>query len=215
MELKYKIICIIAIIIAIIICFYIYKLNKKEVKVIEQKGSKLVPIPKYDFKMDKTKIDPYFDIFIGDKYAGKIIFELIDDIAPKTAMNFRYLCSKNFIESALPAYQNKYIDKIIKDKCIIGGSGINYSIFGSYFEDETHELKFNQPGLLMMYNDEKNKNTSQFMITLNKIPEFDDRFVVFGIIKGGFEVIEKINSIECRENIPNVKCKIVKCGLTE
>jgi len=35
----------------------------------------------------------FFDILIGDKPAGRIIMELRSDIVPKTAENFRALCT--------------------------------------------------------------------------------------------------------------------------
>jgi cyclophilin family peptidyl-prolyl cis-trans isomerase len=219
MKNSYKIICIIAIIICIIICFYLYKKYNKKKELIENKekiGKQLIPIPKYDFKIDKTKINPYFEIFINDKYEGKIVFDLIDDIAPKTCMNFRYLCSKNFTNNKKPAYQNTIIKYINKDKYISGGHSINYSIFGEHFIDETFELKHNQPGMLAMFNDGPNKNNSKFIITLDKIPEFDNRFVVFGIVSSGYEIIEKINELEVdNNNKPLIKCKIVKSGLQE
>ena len=219
MHITYKILCIIAIIVGIVFCYYIYKMNteKSEQKLIENKpGQRLVPIPKYDLKMDKTKINPFFDIFIGDEYAGKIVFNLIDDIVPKTAMNFRYLCSKNFTNTKEPAYQNTTIDIVNKDKYISGGYSINYSIYGNTFEDENFELTHNQPGMLAMCNEGPNTNNSKFIITMDKLSDLDGKFVVFGIISSGYEVVEKINSIETDENNkPLVKCKIVKSGLME
>jgi cyclophilin family peptidyl-prolyl cis-trans isomerase len=228
MELKYKVLCIIAIIIGIVFCFYIYKLNNKKIEVIENSqnklglvgnkiGQRLVPIPKYDLKIDKTKINPYFDIFIGDKYSGKIVFELIDDVVPKTCMNFRFLCSKSFNQrSNIPAYQNKTIDIIRKDNFLMGGSGVNYSIYGNTFHDENFELTHNQAGMLAMFNEGPHTNNSKFIITLKPIPEFNKKYVVFGIIKSGYEVIEELNELETNDSFkPNVKCKIVKCGLME
>ncbi|HIE72472.1 MAG TPA: peptidylprolyl isomerase, partial [Planctomycetes bacterium] len=35
----------------------------------------------------------YFDITIGDKAAGRLVFELFADVVPKTAENFRALCT--------------------------------------------------------------------------------------------------------------------------
>jgi len=222
MELRYKVLCIIAIIIGIVFCYYIYKINNTDIKAIEDKrikkiGQRLIPLPKYDLKFDKKNINPYFDIFIGDKYAGKIVFELIDDVAPKTCTNFRYLCSKSFSDkNNTPVYQNTEFDIIHKDNFIMGGNGINYSIYGDTFHDETFELKHNQPGMLVMYNNGPNTNNSRFFITLDKLPNFDGKYVVFGIVKTGYEVIEELNNIETNDKYkPNIKCKIVKSGLME
>ena len=37
--------------------------------------------------------DVYFDILIGGAPQGRIVFHLYDDIVPKTAANFRCLCT--------------------------------------------------------------------------------------------------------------------------
>ena len=58
MELRYKVLCIIAIIIGIVFCYYIYKINNTDIKAIEDKrikkiGQRLIPLPKYDLRFDK------------------------------------------------------------------------------------------------------------------------------------------------------------------
>ena len=94
------------------------------------------------------------------------------------------------------------------------GTG-GYSIYGDKFEDESFELKHNQPGILSMANAGPNTNGSQFFILTKEAPHLDGKHVVFGIIKSGFEVIEKLNNIETDSNDKPIKtCKIVKSGLT-
>lgn len=165
-------------------------------------------------------INPYFEIFIGDEHAGRIVFELIDDVAPKTCKNFRYLCSKGF-KNNNPAYQNTIFHRIIKDFMIQGGDFTNhdgtggYSIYGERFDDESFELKHNQPGILSMANAGPNTNGSQFFILTKEAPHLDGKHVVFGILKSGFEVIEKLNGVDTDANDKPIKdCKIVDCGLT-
>ena len=42
----------------------------------------------------------YFDITVGGRPAGRVVFQLYDDIVPKTAENFRaYVTSYSFILS--------------------------------------------------------------------------------------------------------------------
>ena len=54
------------------------------------------------------------------------------------------------------------------------------------------------------------------MITMKKNPEFNKKYVVFGIVKSGYEIIEKLNTLETNDDHkPLTKCKIVKSGLLE
>lgn len=41
---------------------------------------------------EESTLRPYFDISIGDKPAGRIVFELFYPEVPKTAANFLHLC---------------------------------------------------------------------------------------------------------------------------
>lgn len=173
-------------------------------------------MPLFSINFDSKKINPYLDIFIGDEYAGQIEFELFDDIVPKTCINFRYMCSRNFKKGGSPIYQTRNINRIIRGDRIEFGSDINYSIYGRYFEDENFELKHNQPGMISMNNNGKDKNNSGIMIHMKKNEELDGKHVVFGIIKSGYEILERLNEIELDENgEPIERCKIVKCGLKE
>jgi cyclophilin family peptidyl-prolyl cis-trans isomerase len=40
-----------------------------------------------------SKKDVFFDIQITNKDVGRIVFELFDNVVPKTAANFRALCT--------------------------------------------------------------------------------------------------------------------------
>lgn len=45
------------------------------------------------FKKHRSNPQVYFDITIGGKPAGRVIMELRADVVPKTAENFRALCT--------------------------------------------------------------------------------------------------------------------------
>merc|ERR1712190_569811 len=64
----------------------------------------------------------FFDMTADGAPVGKIIMELRNDVVPKTAENFRALCT--------------------------GGK----SIYGNKFEDENFSLKHTGPGILSMAN---------------------------------------------------------------
>jgi peptidyl-prolyl isomerase D len=93
----------------------------------------------------------FFDISIGNKPAGRITFELYNDIVPITAENFRALCTgeKGVGNQGKPLhYKGSAFHRIIKQFMIQGGE----SIYGAKFPDENFELKHTKPFLLSMAN---------------------------------------------------------------
>ena len=165
-------------------------------------------------KVLDTSLNPYFDIEIGDIFQGRIVFQLFDDIVPKTCKNFRYFCSGK------PSYEGSPFHRVIKDFMIQGGDITNgdgtggFSMYGAKFADENFELKHNQPGLLSMANSGPNTNGSQFFVTTKPTEWLDGKHVVFGIVLSGFEIINKIENLETDpdNNKPKLNVIIKKCG---
>ena len=157
----------------------------------------------------------FFEIKIGDKNFGKIIFELFKDITPITAENFRCFCLGN---NEKLTYKGTYIDKIIKNFVIGGGVLQNNNekekcIYGEYFDDENYFYCHCRRGLLTMDNEGKNKNNSKFLITSKDIPWFDGKHVVFGQVIKGMEIIKEIENLETDiDDKPLIKVKIENCG---
>ena len=109
----------------------------------------------------KARSHVFFDIKIGNKNAGRITFELFDDVVPKTAENFRALCAgdKGVGKSGKPLhYKGSTFHRVIKQFMIQGGDFTEgngtggESIYGAKFEDENFELKHDRPFLLSMAN---------------------------------------------------------------
>lgn len=165
----------------------------------------------------------FFDVGIGSNpNVGRIEFELYDDIVPKTAENFRALCTG---EKGLERKSGKKLHyKGIKFHRIIPGFMIQggdftrqngtggVSIYGSKFADENFREKHTQPGLLSMANAGKNTNGSQFFITTAKTPWLDGKHVVFGRVTKGMDIVRSLERQGSDSGATKQTCKIVNCG---
>jgi cyclophilin family peptidyl-prolyl cis-trans isomerase len=87
----------------------------------------------------------FMDLAIGESPIGRVVMELFADIVPKTAENFRQLCTGEYRpppEEAPVGYLNCTFHRIIKDFMIQGGDFTAHngtggrSIYGSKFQDE-------------------------------------------------------------------------------
>lgn len=163
----------------------------------------------------------FFDVSIGNAPAGKIIFELYADIVPKTAENFRALCTgeKGKGKSGKPLhYKGCKFHRIIPQFMIQGGDFTSgdgrggESIYGNKFEDENFTVKHTEPGQLSMANAGANTNGSQFFITTVKTQWLDNKHVVFGKVVEGMDVVKKLEAQGSQSGATKVACGITDCG---
>ncbi|GIY43398.1 peptidyl-prolyl cis-trans isomerase D [Caerostris darwini] len=163
----------------------------------------------------------FLDIKIGEEKVGRIIIELFKDITPKTAENFRALCTgeKGIGKFGKPLhYKGSRFHRIIRRFMVQGGDFIkgngqgSESIYGETFEDENFTLKHDQPGLLSMANSGLNSNGSQFFITTVATPHLDNKHVVFGKVKKGLGVVNEMENLITEEDVPLEPCIIENCG---
>ncbi|QCD99400.1 peptidyl-prolyl isomerase G [Vigna unguiculata] len=173
--------------------------------------------------MAKKKNCPVFmDVSIDGDPVERMVFELFYDVAPKTAENFRALCTgekgvgPNTGKSL--HYKGSFFHQIVKGSIARGGDFVNRngtggeSIYGSKFPDESPRLKHDAPGLLSMPVADRDTLGSHFIITFKADPRLDRKHVIFGKLVQGHNILKKIEDVGDEEGLPSVTVKIINCG---
>lgn len=136
------------------------------------------------------------------------------DVVPKTAENFRQLCTG---EQGY-GYKGSTLHRIIPEFMAQGGDFTKHngtggkSIYGAKFADENFKLKHTGFGTLSMANSGVNSNGSQFFICFTKCDWLDSKHVVFGKVIAGAEVIKKIEKVGAKNGNPSQKVTIYSSG---
>ena len=166
----------------------------------------------------------YFEVNIGGQPAGRIVFELFADACPKTADNFRALCTgeKGTGKSGKPLhFKGSSFHRIIPQFMCQGGDFTagkgtgGVAIFRSKVGAGNLSAEGGwgpRPGVLSMANAGPNTNGSQFFITTVATPHLDGRHVVFGQVISGYEVVERMEAAGSRSGATSAPVMIADCG---
>ena len=85
-------------------------------------------------EFDPESVQTFFDITIGGEAAGRVVFELFSNSVPKTAENFRQLCTGE--KGELYQYKGTIFHRIMAGFTMHGGDTTNgdgtggYSVYG-------------------------------------------------------------------------------------
>ncbi|KAJ6708977.1 PEPTIDYL-PROLYL CIS-TRANS ISOMERASE CYP63 [Salix koriyanagi] len=166
----------------------------------------------------------FLDVSIDGDPAERIFIELFADVVPKTAENFRALCTgeKGIGKTTGKPlrYKGCSFHRIIKGFMAQGGdfskgngSG-GESIYGGKFADENFILQHEGAGLLSMANSGPHTNGSQLFIIFKPQVHLDGKHVVFGKVVKGMDMVKKIEQAGSAGGQPAGPVKILDCGET-
>lgn len=175
---------------------------------------------------DDSKIptEAYLDLSVAGDEPRRVTIELASAALPKTTENFRLLCQQGGDEGGYESTSLYRVEKTVGvclgDVVTDDGSsgrchpaiGTPYSPFS--FPDEGNFLSHTGPGIVSMMSSGVHGNDSRFLITTTGAAQLDGRFVAFGRVKEGMDVINDIaTGVFTKRGRPTVEIKVAGCGV--
>ncbi|RNF10416.1 35 kDa cyclophilin [Trypanosoma rangeli] len=174
-------------------------------------------------------------VSVDDVVRGRITFELYSQVVPNTCNNFWHLCRGDLGSvsadtdgegEAQPlelTYKGSNFFRILHEAWVMGGDisrdhngNGGYSCYGRYFPNESYAIPHDAPGVVGMCNDNEDTNASSFYITMKAMSWMNGRYVAFGRVIDGMDVVEAIHDVDVKHNqSPCKTITITDCGVID
>ena len=139
---------------------------------------------------------PAREVAVIETDYGKIVFELLSDVAPKHVMNFKKLASSGFYDSTtfhrvIPGFMIQGGDPNSKD---VDRSNDGMGQPGQPTVPAEFSKIHHVRGIVSAARrgDDINSATSQFFICVADVPHLDGQYSVFGRVIEGMDVVDKV-----------------------
>ena len=169
--------------------------------------------------INKNNPKAYFDLQLGRGDSatplGRVVFELKEDVVPRTATNFAELSQRPEGEGFVGSRFHRIIPSFMcQGGDFTRGDGRGgKSIYGSKFPDENFVLRHTGPGILSMANAGPNTNGSQFFVCTVRTDFLDGKHVVFGQVVEGWSVIKACEACGSRSGATSHEVVVGACGI--
>ncbi|XP_060229364.1 probable inactive peptidyl-prolyl cis-trans isomerase-like 6 isoform X3 [Meriones unguiculatus] len=163
----------------------------------------------------------YATKFLQDTKHDFVYLDVCIDLALIGRMIFEVLCTgtAGFSERGVKLhYKDSIFHRVVQNGWIQGGDIVEgrgddgESIYGPTFEDENFAVPHNKRGVLGMVNKGRHTNASQFYITLQATPYMDKKFVAFGQLIEGTDVLKQLELVPTENERPMLLCSIRDSG---
>mmetsp|Transcript_4343 Transcript_4343/g.12846 ORF Transcript_4343/g.12846 Transcript_4343/m.12846 type:complete len:209 (-) Transcript_4343:22-648(-) len=174
----------------------------------------------FDWSAQPRGTTCYLDVAVDGAPAGRLEIELLDELLPRTAENFRLLCSGDAPSGA--SYRGSVLARrVVRGVGLLGGAlpaerGGTRSAFaeGRFFADEGFFVPHAEPGLVSMANSGADTNGSQFYLTREAAPHLDGRCVAFGRLVAGRELVDHlVATLYTQRGVPVEQVTVRDCGV--
>ncbi|KAF2897965.1 hypothetical protein ILUMI_08217 [Ignelater luminosus] len=147
----------------------------------------------------------YLTIAIDEVIIGSMLFLLYSDLVPLISGIFMKRCVRK-----RKCYSGTTIHRIVVPSWIQCGG---WELENKTVPCENYVVPHDRRGVLSMcHNGKHTDNSTQFLISLDSTPWMDYKYVAFGQLLQGEEVLKAIEKVPTQYEAPTKKIQIIKCG---